>query len=846
MTWLERDGGLIEEIATSMDLRAPNKAALDAIVRAVSTAGTATSDGDEPPPGGRGDGFPEVVCDLATGVGKTYLASALVDYLAAQGVRNILIVTPGTTIQNKTIANFTPGHRKYVPGAAHQPLLITADNFSRGQVGDALHHPDTVKLFVFNVQQLIRPAANNSRRVRAVDEFIGTDLYSHLQAAGDLVVIADEHHVYRSAAKAFSAAVRDLSPRALVGLTATPDPPDDPKIVYRYSLAEAIADQLVKVPVIVYREDGHRDVATQLSDACHLLRIKAAAYTAWADAQQVTPVNPVLFVVCQTVDDARATADLLAGENYIGDPAAVLEVTSQSSDEALRALDAVEDPTSPIRAVVSVDKLKEGWDVKNIGVIVALRKLASEALTEQILGRGLRLPYGRRLGVPMIDQVDLVAHDSYRRLLAQKDALIQRVVSPTQPAAHPPPAGGAVTGTGGDAAGDAAAPAAGTPTGSAVSGGVQETAEQGTLRLVTGANIVDGEAVDGTAVLILQDYEAATAQGEKDTTPRVLARVPGAPQITFPRREQEVLPVRFSLSLVSDADARAAGAGFAQEITIPLIREALTATRTLDGQIQVRREAQETGEATQEWLPLAQVATDLENKILGLGLVEESLRELNATQRVVKAFLAGAGATTGTEVHWGAERAHQALRGVDALIRNRYNTRRLQPQYTFRTVTLPVEPRLMPTDVRDRYDPFERGRWYNGWRHNILPIAAFDAKTTEYTLANILDSSTKISWWLRLQRDDPAYIELDTGGKYYPDFIAIDTDGAHWLIEGKSNNDVARTDVQAKRAAAEEWARFVNDEQKFGTWHYLFCSETVIKNARGSWDNLTISVVNSS
>ncbi|OJY41559.1 hypothetical protein [Pseudonocardia sp. 73-21] len=119
------------------------------------------------------------------------------------------------------------------------------------------------------------------------------------------------------------------------------------------------------------------------------------------------------------------------------------------------------------------------------------------------------------------------------------------------------------------------------------------------------------------------------------------------------------------------------------------------------------------------------------------------------------------------------------------------------------------------------------------------PIVAFDAKTTGYTLANILDSCTKISWWL--QRDDPAYIELDTGGKYNPDFIAIDTDGTHWLIERKSDNNVARTEVQAKRAAAEEWARFVNDENTFDTWRYLFCSEIAFKNAHDSGDNLVIA-----
>ena len=119
----------------------------------------------------------------------------------------------------------------------------------------------------------------------------------------------------------------------------------------------------------------------------------------------------------------------------LGEPSAVLEITSQSSDEALAMLARVEEPESPVRAVVSVDKLKEGWDVKNIGVIIARRALASQSLTEQILGRGLRLPYGRRVGVPMIDQVDLVAHDSYRKLLEQKDALIERIVPTGESAA---------------------------------------------------------------------------------------------------------------------------------------------------------------------------------------------------------------------------------------------------------------------------------------------------------------------------------------------------------------------------------------------------------------------------
>jgi type III restriction enzyme len=809
VTWLVYDQGLIDEIASRMDLRAPNKAALARIVANIHA-----------------DEFREVVCDLATGVGKTYLAAALVDYLAAQGIRNVLVVTPGKTIQDKTIANFTPGSPKYVPGGDCQPLLITAENFTRGQVGDALHEPGMLKLFVFNVQQLIRPAANMSRKVREMDEFIGGDLYSHLQSADDLVVIADEHHVYRSQAQAFSSAIRDLKPRALIGLTATPDEADEPNVIYRYSLAEAIADGLVKIPVIVYRQDGHKDIATQLADACHLRTVKAAAYRTWAQATGELAVNPVLFVVCQTIEDAQHTANLLAGEPYIGDAAAVLEITSQSSDAALEALAAVEQPDSPIRAVVSVDKLKEGWDVKNIGVIVAVRRLASQALTEQILGRGLRLPYGRRVGVPMIDTVDLVAHDSYRKLLEQKDALIQQIIPTGQSAETGEP-----TATGAERTAREAAAAQ-----------VEEVQEQGTLRLITPPRIIDGEEVDGMAGLILQEYGITESEGQRDAAEyRILQRVQGAPRIAFPRREREVLPVQFSLSLVDDADARASGAAFAHEIKIPLIREALNARRTLHGDVEVRREAQDPGEAHQEWIPLDQVTADLETRVLGLGLVEESLPEYNAARRVVRAFLAGAGADASSEVNWGSERAHLALQGIDALIQQKYNMRRLQPQYAFNAVTMPVEPRPMPTDILDRYDDFERGRWYGGWRKSILPIASFDAKTTERRLAEILDSSSSIEWWLRLRLDDPVYIELDTGSRYFPDFIAVDNLGVQWLIEGKSDHDVPRRDVEAKREAAEEWARFVNDDGRFGTWRYLFCSETALKTSHGAWDSLLVA-----
>lgn len=88
---------------------------------------------------------------------------------------------------------------------------------------------------------------------------------------------------------AFSAAINDLNPRAIVGLTATPDSatPTD-QIIYRYPLAAAIAARYVKTPVIVARKDDRRDSLTKLSDGAALLEYKAEQ----ADSTKTPPASP--------------------------------------------------------------------------------------------------------------------------------------------------------------------------------------------------------------------------------------------------------------------------------------------------------------------------------------------------------------------------------------------------------------------------------------------------------------------------------------------------------------------------------------------------------------------------
>jgi hypothetical protein len=64
-----------------------------------------------------------------------------------------------------------------------------------------------------------------------------------------------------------------------------------------------------------------------------------------------------------------------------------------------------------------VDQLKEGWDVTNLYTIVPLRAFNSRTLIEQAIGRGLRLPYGKRVGVPAVDRLTIVAHDKFQEII---------------------------------------------------------------------------------------------------------------------------------------------------------------------------------------------------------------------------------------------------------------------------------------------------------------------------------------------------------------------------------------------------------------------------------------------
>ena len=132
-----------------------------------------------------------------------------------------------------------------------------------------------------------------------------------------------------------------------------------------------------------------------------------------------------MLVVCKDTDHAAwvekfVKSDEFRGGAYRNKTIIVHSKQKGSETEAnTRLLLDVENPENPVEIVIHVNMLKEGWDVNNLYTIVPLRTAASKILREQMVGRGLRLPYGERTGDKDVDAVMLTAHDKFNDILAE-------------------------------------------------------------------------------------------------------------------------------------------------------------------------------------------------------------------------------------------------------------------------------------------------------------------------------------------------------------------------------------------------------------------------------------------
>jgi len=803
------DQDRIEAVAAALDLREPNKEALESIVYEV---GQYYEVEKRTPP------F-EAVVDVATGVGKTFVLSAAIEYFAAEGTRNFAVITPGRTILEKTVANFTPGHPKSLLSGMHvEPVVITSENFATPAMRAAMDDPDEVKLFIFTVQALIRPQTKVARKTHKFQEGLGQAFYERLQQSDDLFVFADEHHTYYGAA--FSRAVRDLRPRVLIGLTATPHrrTPDD-EVIYRYPLAAAIADKLVKTPVIVGRKDDRTDPKTKLLDGIALLELKERAIRRFAAETGQTAVNPVMLVIAPNIAEADEIETIIDDESFAGGNYRdkVLTVHSDAPDDALAALEELEDPGSPYRIVVSVGMLKEGWDVKSVYVICSLRASVSALLTEQTLGRGLRLPFGAYTEIEILDTLEVLGHERYEQLLKRAGVLNEKFIDRRTRAVLRKNAEGQHV------------PA------------VETTQVEAPVALAEDGSAAGGD--EGQPVIASVEGHVENAKEQLKALEVELHPRQDLSALRIPRLRMTPVAAQFSLADIADEEPFIQlGRRIASDPESELRRIRLSA-RVVTGRDGLRHTELVTAPAVDKvevaatLVPLEESREALTGQVLAASVVQARPNERAAAAPIIDAFLKGLGSEAEEVLSAYLDRASA---GLISLITE--EQRRFVGKPTYEEVVELAEFRPIrigrPETSADIAGAFKRGVSYVGYKKSLYDRDWFDS-STERTVAGILDDAANVAYWVRLQRGDLPILWSGAGRQYNPDFIAVEKRSAHWIIEVKMDKEMVREDVKEKRDAARRWANHVSADRSVGaTWRYLLVSESDVKTAKGSWPAL--------
>ena len=399
--------------------------------------------------------FPSFCFSLATGVGKTRLMGAFITYLyLTEGIKNFFVLAPNLTIYEKLKADFTPNTKKYVfqgisDFAINSPILVTGENYesgkgvSSGQIGVL----DSVYINVFNVSKINSEVrGGKAPRIKRLSEYVGQSYFDYLAGLDDLVLIMDESHRYR--ADAGMKAINELNPILGLELTATPQIERASKsipfknVVYSYPLAAAMRDGFVKEPAVATRKDF--DAKNFDSDSLERLKLEDGVRIHEATKAELEVysrqtgrhyVKPFMLIVAENTAHADSLLKAIEGEKffegrYKGRAITVHSKQSgQEQDEMIAKLLAVEDKDNPTEIVIHVNKLSEGWDVTNLYTIVPLRAANSRTLVEQSIGRGLRLPYGRRTGVQAVDTLTIVSHDKFQEIVndaKRPDSIIKR------------------------------------------------------------------------------------------------------------------------------------------------------------------------------------------------------------------------------------------------------------------------------------------------------------------------------------------------------------------------------------------------------------------------------------
>jgi len=214
------------------------------------------------------------------------------------------------------------------------------------------------------------------------------------------VIIMDEAHNARTPLS-FDTLAR-LNPACILEFTATPVQPPDPNpsnVLVQVSAYELKAEHMIKLPIrLETRRDWKEAITAAVSQRAGLEELARAEREATGEY-----LRPIVLLQAQprskrgdtiTVESVKACLNELGvAEDHIAIETGELREVKEWEGRHKKSLF---DEVCPIRFIITVQALREGWDCPFAYVLCSVAEMGAQTAVEQILGRVLRMPKARR------------------------------------------------------------------------------------------------------------------------------------------------------------------------------------------------------------------------------------------------------------------------------------------------------------------------------------------------------------------------------------------------------------------------------------------------------------------
>ena len=354
-------------------------------------------------------GVPNLCIKVPTGGGKTFIACNAIrpvfDALPVTKTKAVVWLVPSEAILTQTVKALKdtshPYRQKIDVDFGGRVEVYTKQELLNGQNFNPTAVTEQLSVMVLSYDSFrgrgkeVLKAYQENSNLAAFAKALGkpdspiekadeTALFQIINQLNPLVIVDESHHARSDLSREMMA---NFNPCFVLDLTATPR--KDSNIISYVDAVQLKTEHMVKLPVIVYNRDSQAEVILDAIDLINKLEELAAAEYAVSKKY----IRPIVLFQAEPKGKEEATTFEKIREKLIGYDIPAEQIAIRTADVNELKNTELMSADCPIRYIITVNALSEGWDCPFAYILASIANKTSQVQVEQILGRILRLPH---------------------------------------------------------------------------------------------------------------------------------------------------------------------------------------------------------------------------------------------------------------------------------------------------------------------------------------------------------------------------------------------------------------------------------------------------------------------